>query len=250
MFLSRVAVVGGVLLLLSACSSEVSDSQASDAAAVNVQLGVSYMEQGQLERALKRLERALEFDEESVDAHLAIAHLYVTIEQPALAEKHYRSAIEIAPEQASVLNNFGAFLCSREQFDEAVELFLRAAGSPFYQTPEAAWSNAGICAFQAGDVDEAEEYLRRAVNQSPNFASALITLAELYYQRQDYFRARAFAERYASAGRLTPEFLMLGYRIEESLNNTEGQNRYQQRLFAEFPNSAQAQRLAGGEELE
>ena len=65
---------GVLALLLAACAS---NSQHKDkpheAAVYNVQLGLAYMNQGELERAKEKLDRALTQDPNSADVHSARA---------------------------------------------------------------------------------------------------------------------------------------------------------------------------------
>ena len=245
----RVLMALFALILLPACTTVDGDrDRARNVAEINTQLAIGYMEQGELERALERLETALRHDPDMVDAHLTSAHIYTTIGQTSKAESHYQRAYRLKPDNANVLNNYATFLCSIERYDEAIEKFSLAANSPFYRTPEAALANAGVCAHRAGMNEVAEEYLRQAIDRAPTFGDALITLAEIYFERQDYFRARAFVQRFQEVGRITPDFLLLGYRVEDRLGNPRDRDAFRERLINDFPDSSQARRLMRGDE--
>ena len=74
---------GGVLaaLLLVGCGSNAKrqTEKAHEAAVYNVQLGLAYMKQGDLERAKDKLDRAVKQDPDSPDVHSARATLFARL---------------------------------------------------------------------------------------------------------------------------------------------------------------------------
>jgi type IV pilus assembly protein PilF len=215
------------------------------AAQTNVQLGQGYLSQGRLELARDKLQKAVELDPRSVAAHTVIAVLYEKIDDRERARVHYRRASELAPESGDTLNNYAAFLCKEGAYAEADALFARAVADPFYKTPAVAHANRGACALSAGQVEQAEDSLRRAVQLSPAMPDALFGLARATFERGDFLRARAFVQRYEATGQAGADGLMLGYEVERKLGNVRGANEYRQRLLAQFPDSEAARRLEG-----
>ena len=132
-------------------------SQKQSAAETNLKLGQAYMQQGQLEEALDKLQKAIELDPQSAQAHTVLAVLLERIGRHEQAGKHYALSVEMAPTVGSVLNNYGAYLCRHDRHAEADALFLRALDDPFYRTPGAALANAGVCAVQAGGPPRSSE---------------------------------------------------------------------------------------------
>ncbi len=224
---------------LTACGSNPSrkdaNANAKEAAELQVKLGRGYMEQGELEVAMERLQRALRLDPRSVDAHTMMAVLNERINRPAQAESFYRKAERLAPDNGDVNNNLGAFLCGSGRQREADAYFLKALNDPFYRSPAAALSNAGVCALKAGDTAKAEEYFRRVLTTQPNNATALFELARLSYLKGDALRARAFVQRLEASAPADPVALDLGQRIETRLGDAAAARRYASRLQNEFP---------------
>ncbi len=218
-----------------------------DAAALQVKLGQGYLTEGELETARDKLQRALELDPTSVDAHTLTAVLNERINRPDVAEQFYRRAAELKPDDGAVNNNLGAFLCGRGKFEEAEPYFQRAFKDPFYRTPALAFTNAGVCAAKTGHVDSAEVYFRQALDIDPRNAVALFELSRLHLARGDLLRARAFLQRYEV---LVPtgdaEALDLGALIEERAGNAAAAEQYRQRLRREFPEYQPA--AEGGQE--
>lgn len=217
----------------------------SEAARVHTELGQKYLQQGKLEIALEKLDKALAFDPDYADAHTVIAVLYEKIGDSAKAEEHYRRAAQLKPKGGSELNNYGAFLCKLGRYDEAQGYFDRALSDPFYQTPAIALTNSGTCLLKAGKRDEAENALRAAVKDQPSNAEALFQLASTLYQKGDYFNARAFMQRFESTGQASPDALMLGRNIELRLGNGRAAGDYTRKLLHGYPESPQARSLDG-----
>lgn len=219
-------------------------TQREDAARVNAELGQKYMQQGKLELALEKLTRALAVDPNYANAHTVIAVLYENINDPVKAEEHYRRAAELKPKGGNELNNYGTFLCKLGRYDESQIYFDRALTDPFYKTPAVALTNAGTCLVKAGKRDAAEASLRKALELRPDESEALVQLASVLYDKGEYFKARAFVQRFeATAQSSRPDALMLGRNIELRLGNGHGAGEYTRKLLQDFPESEQARAL-------
>jgi type IV pilus assembly protein PilF len=235
-----------LLALLAGCASgsgsvERSGSASSarteeqDSAALQVKLGQGYLAQGELETARDRLRRALELDPRSVDAHTVMAVLHERINRPAIAERYYRRAYELKPEDGAVNNNYGTFLCGSGRYDEAQKHFETALADPFYRTPELAYANAGFCALRSGDPVRGEAMLRSTISLQPDHRGALFELARISHEKGDMLRARAFLQRYESISEPDPQALDLGARIEQQIGDRAAAARYRDALQEQFP---------------
>jgi len=212
----------------------------SKARAVEVQIerGRQYMDRGQYEIAHEALTKALAQDGKSVDANTLMAVLHERIKRPEGAEKYYRKAVELDPEDGATNNNYGAYLCRLQRYAEADKHFQRALQDPFYKTPQSALANGGVCARAGGDLAKAENYFRQALEADPRNAAALYELARISFDKTDYLRARAFIQRFESASRPDASALELAARIEERLGDGAAASRYRERLKTEFPDYA------------
>ena len=213
------------------------------AAALYTDLGQKYMAQGKLEIALENLKKALAADANHADAHTVVALLYERIGDNAKAEEHYRRAAELMPKAGGENNNYGAFLCKMGRYDDSAVYFVRAIADPFYKTPAVALTNSGTCAIKGGKLDVAEKDLREALNREPNNSEALFQMATVLYRKNDFFRARAFIQRYEAVGQQSADALLLGRNIELRLGNGKASQDYTSRLRERFPDSPQARSL-------
>jgi type IV pilus assembly protein PilF len=217
--------------------------QAVDAARVHTELAQHYMQQGDLQTALAKLNKALDFDPNYAPAHTVIAVLDERINKPVDAELHYRKAVQLEPVKGAPNNNLGVFLCKSGKGVEALAYFKKAVADPFYETPDVALTNAGVCQLGMNQMDGAKASFRDAIARNPRNAEALFQFANTLYLTKDTFRARAFIQRFDALGQTTPASLMLGHDIESSLGNPDGARNYRKRLIAQFPDSEQARNL-------
>ena len=240
---------GGVLavLLLTACSSSSAKRQtekAHEAAIYNVQLGLEYMNQGDLERAKDKLDRALTQDPGNPDVHSARATLYSRLKQKDKADEEFRTALRLAPHDPRMVNNYAVYLCENGRNDEGVKRFLEAARNPLYPTPEAAYTNAGVCLRAAKRDDEARVNFTRALQLKPNFAEAQFQLANLQFEHGEFAPARAGIDSFIGTYNATADLLLLGVRVARAQGDRLGAQRYARKLQLDFPGTDQARALA------
>lgn len=235
-----------ILFFTVACTTtdDKSEESSRKAAETNTALGRSYMDRGQYEIALEKLKRAVAHDKTYAPAHTLLGILYETIGETDEAGREYKKAVEYAPKNGEVNNNFGAFLCATGKGKDADRYFLAAVDDPFYPTPAIALSNAGACALRRGDVDKAEIFLRQSLEYDNKLAASLLPMAEVSYRQGQYLKARAFLQRFEAVGEMDEESLYLGYRIESKLGDEQAAGRYRLELLERYPGSAQAGRMA------
>jgi type IV pilus assembly protein PilF len=212
-------------------------------AVINTQLGVGYMQEGQLELAWQRLNKALDLDATYSPAHNAMALLYERLGETDKASYHYRRATELNPADSSAQNNYGQFLCRQGKAEEAEKRFLASVRNPLYPTPDVAYTNAGLCLYQSGNLEKAETYLRQALQINPRIAPALLRMSELSLETDRALVARGYLQRYLEVGKHTPRTLWLGVRIERQLGDRNAVASYSMSLKGNFPESPETSEL-------
>jgi type IV pilus assembly protein PilF len=247
----RLLVILSAIALTSACVTEVSGRQVPEAnpraaAESNMQLGVGYLRQGNLQAAQEKLERAVEQDPKLVEARLALGLVYERLDDPVEAEATYKRAVQVAGDDHDALNAYAAFLCRVEgRRDDALKYFDRAAEIPLskkYVNRAVIYTNAGVC-LKPVDLERSEEYLRLALRTDPRYREALLQMADVAHQRENNLQARAFLERYLAVGRATPAVLWLGVQIEQSNGDVAAAADYAKQLKQDFPASVETRLL-------
>lgn len=214
-------------------------------AETNVQLGLAYLQQGKLEIAQEKLLSAIEIEPDLPSAHIALAILNEQFNRPEQADRFYRQAIDLNPEDGVAHNNYGAFLCKQQRYAEAVAHYRKAVKDPIYSTPELAYENAGICAVQSGKVAEAEENFRLALNINPRLSVTLLQMARINHEQKRFLPARAYIQRFEEAGQHDPSSLWLAREIELALKDESRAEDYANQLKQRFPGAEETARLGG-----
>lgn len=234
----------GLALLAGCATNTAQDKRNKDAAAYNVQLGLAYMNQGDLQQAKDKLDRAIKQNPDSADVHSARAYLFEHLNDPAQADSEFRTALRIAPHDPQIINNYAVYLCQIGRTDEGVKRFLESARNALYQTPWAAYTNAGVCLHAAKRDDEARTNFERALQVRPNFPEATYQLATLEFARGELAPARKRIDAYLGSFEETPDLLLLGVRVARAQGDKMAAQRYARKLQLDFPSSDQTRALA------
>jgi type IV pilus assembly protein PilF len=236
LMLAALAGCGGVDTRAPSEDSDASShAQMSSKGQANLSLARNYLANDQVELALDRANRALRSDPESSDVQIVLGMIREEIGELDRAGANYERAAKLSPESGHVLNVYGVWLCKQGKPAEADAVFARALDDPFYKARDQALFNAAKCALQAGELDKAGAYGRLALQTAPENPAVLVLMADVQFQRRDYFSARAFVQRREALGNASPEFLSLAARIEMAAGDAAAAQRYQTRLREEFP---------------
>jgi type IV pilus assembly protein PilF len=220
-----------------------SKEQRDQAAAVNTELAVAYMKDGNLAAARDKIEKALQQNSKTAKTQITAGFIYDRLNDKRKAAHHYDQAVRLGKDDPDVLNNAAVYFCRNGDYKRGEQYLLQAATSPLYRTPEVAYVNAGRCARADGRAKDAEQHFRKALSINPKQPDALLMMAEVAHAAGNGLQARAFLERYAAVAPVTPSTLWLGRTIELGLGDTAQAQRYAQRLRNEFPMSTEAGKL-------
>ena len=248
MIIKRVVqlILLSTVFALASCGNQRESTRQSDgpdfkqAAELNVQLAIGYIQRDQLEAAKDKLDKAIKQDENNLEARKTMAYLLTRLGMNDEADEQYQAAISIKSSDPGLHNSYGAFLCSIDRADEAMEQFKSAYTHPFYETPYLAFANAGTCLLKQGDYVEAEAMLRKALRINPALPGALVSMAELGIKTKKYLMSRAYIERYHQRNKTTAQSLWIQVQAEKALGAKEYYIKYAKQLIAEFPDSDEA----------
>ena len=242
----RLILLLGVTLLVACVTTTTGDmrsgASSEEAARLNMDLGISYLRQGDYEDAVVKLKKSIQEEPNNATAHRALGLAYEELGDSKGAEKEYREAVQQGPDDADALNQLASFLCMKGDKPEAQKLFDRALDIPLYQDRAMLYVNAGTCVKNT-DLALAEAYLRNALSLQPDYPSALIQLGEVAYARQNYLQARAFLERYVVVSSTTANSLWLAYRVEVAMIDPVSAKIFADQLLNKFPASVEARML-------
>jgi len=242
-----------VVSLLTACSSTstvqsepVTKNEPVDArsrAEVHTMLAGEYYSRGNFAVALAETRAALKDDPSYAQAYNMQALVYMELREDAAARDAFAKALSIQPNNPEVLNNYGWFMCLRNEGTRGLELMKKASQDTLYPTPEKAYLSMGLCLRRMGRDAEAEDALRRAVLIRPDLIGALYNLAELSFQHGAVKDAENYLGRYMRLAQPTLDGLVLGVKIARANNDSASEQSYLQQIRRRFPDSPELQQL-------
>ncbi|MFM2322190.1 MAG: type pilus biosis protein PilF [Pseudomonadota bacterium] len=208
------------------------------AAETNVQLGLAYLQSGDVQRAHQKLLLAEQQAPESLQAQGAMGYFLESTGSLPSANTYYRRAIALNPKSGAAQNNYATFLCRQGRYLEADQHFLLALQDPTYLNTAQVYENAGLCAMQIPDSKKASAYFTQAITQDPKRAMSWLELGRISYQEKDYQQALQYLDHYMQLTKEpTPNALWLGAVLARALGDQSAAGRYTLMLQTRFPNS-------------
>lgn len=212
---------------------------------VYMQLGIRYLDLDRLELAKQNLQKAIEKEPGNARAYSALAVLNEKINHIDEARRHYETAWSLEPDDISIQNNYGKFLCERREFDRGLALLKQATGNLLNDRPWIGYTNAARCHLGMGQRTEAVSLLNQALDVNPSYPAALFEMQKISFQMSDYKAAKDYLQRYLAEGKHTAETLWIAYQTEQALGNFALANEYRALLLEKFPLSNEAKQVAG-----
>ena len=210
--------------LLCACEKQTPSPNAVSsynpkAAAFNVQLGLGYLKNGQMQRAKSKLLMALSEDPNNPEPNGAMAYYLETTGDLPQAEVFYKKAMSLSG-KGPELNNYGTFLCRHSRYVEAQKYFMQAVSDLNYLNTAGAYENAGLCALANHTPMQAAHYFQKALEQDPRKRQSLFQLSKIYYEQKKYTEAALLLQRFDARGK-TVESEQLGQEIAVALEKNK-----------------------------
>lgn len=236
--------------LLTACITTTTGSnpekwERSERAALHTQMGVNYLQQGQVKVAREELELALNIAPDSSVANHAMAKLQLQLGNLREAGAHYARAVRYNPDNIPARNDYGFFLCSRQEFEKGLEQLTAALNHPLNKTQYISLYGAAECERQAGNTEKAVGYYETALRLQPDMRPALLKMAYIQFDRGAHLKTRAYLERFFADNFYTDESLFLAVRNELALERRDLAADYARLLRTRFPNSDKIAELQG-----
>ena len=215
-------------------------------AQLHAEIAAGFYERGQMEVALQELATATKLDAKNPKIYNVYGLVYAMLGEDSKATANFQTALELAPNDSEIRQNWGWYLCTHGKARESLPEFEQAVRNPLYKTPDIALANAGKCAAEVGDNRRADEYFKRALSVNPNNAVAAYNLSLLAYREQRLDEARGIMRRVMQQPTPPAEALYLGMCIERKLGDRSAEASYVSQLRNRYPDSAEAKAIPPG----
>ncbi len=170
---SRKFFLAVVICFLCSCASQEDQKQIA-AAFINTNLGLYYLQSGNIEEAKEKLLLALKQNPKDCAANDAMAYFLERTGNLKDAERYYLRAIDLSLRNGVGIgasqNNYGTYLYRRNRFSEAMNYFVLATKDPNYLSLANAYKNAGLAALKLNDQAKSNEFFRKAKLNNPSIA--------------------------------------------------------------------------------
>lgn len=174
------------------------------------QLGMAYVQEGDLEGGLKQLLEAAETNSENAALQHKIAFVYSKLGELDVSIRHFNKALELRPNFPVAQNNLGQVYLRLEQWDSAMELFRKTANNVLYRTRHIAYTNIGYIHHRRGEYGKAIESYKKALGFSRTHSPAYDNMGLAYEMLEEYELA---IESYRKAIENTPEIALSHLRL-------------------------------------
>jgi tetratricopeptide (TPR) repeat protein len=153
------------------------------------------------------------------------------------AEGFFEQAVRDDPTSAEAYYGLGSSYLNRQKNKEARDGFQRALKlhASYQGTPPNAWNNLGILAAREGDLDQAIEDFRHALQIDPDHIIALDNLGSAYRQKKDWPAAQQVLERALALNPEDPEANYSLGMIYAQQNDAQHAYEYLQKAIAVRP---------------
>lgn len=184
MFLLRLCVV---IFLISSCKSF--NDRSEERAQLRLQLGNSYMNQGNYPLALKELLEAEKLEPNNPQIHNSLGLLYFAREKFDLSIKHFSHAYELDNKFTDAKNNLARVYIEVKQYSAAERLLKEAYTDLTYQFQIKTDMNYGLLEFSRGRFKEAKKYFKKVLQIDREDCFAQVFLGRSFLELKELIPA-------------------------------------------------------------
>lgn len=207
-----------------------------------VELARNYIGEGDWKNAERNLKLAAQIDPDNAEVHEAFALVYQSTGEFELAEENFKKAIKQQQNFSRARNNYAAFLFSQSRFEEAEVQLNYVVQDTLYSSRPQAFVNLGICRLKLFDTAGAEQAFVRALSMDRSNVIAMLEVASLRFDADDYDAATRYYEGYRRTVRQqSSRGLWLGVRLAQKTGDRDAEGSYALALSNLYPESVEYQ---------
>jgi Tfp pilus assembly protein PilF len=178
-----------VLCLTVSCASTPKEDKLQKAKA-HYQLGVSYLNDNNIQPAFVEFQKALELNPDDKETLNAIGVIYLLkLEDYPRAIEFLQKALRLDRNYSEAWNNLGVAYERTGKYNEAVEAYKAALLNTFYRNPEKALNNLGRVYYRTRRYDDAIDAYKEAIKRVSDFSLPYYGLALCYNAAGKYGNA-------------------------------------------------------------
>ncbi|MDD5687707.1 MAG: tetratricopeptide repeat protein [Elusimicrobia bacterium] len=150
-------------------------------------LGFLFYIQKDYNNAIQHFKKVIELEPNYAKVHFELGNLYLDIKEYAKAIQEYQKVIEISPNEATVYNNLGVLYRILKDYNSAIQEYQKAI--ELNPDDEKAHNNLGVLYCNQKSYDKAIQEYQKALKINPNYFEAYCNLATAYCGLKRYDEA-------------------------------------------------------------
>lgn len=163
-------------------AADAGNSPAADRAQIHLELAQGYFQRGEFDVALSEANAALQSEPDDAAALTMRALVYSALHEAADARADYRRALSLEPDNPTLDQDYGWFLCNQRRYGESFR-FLRQALAPQDSLPSAkTYLALGVCEYRDARFTDAVQTLTQGLRAQPGNPALQTDLAMALYR--------------------------------------------------------------------
>ena len=157
--------------------------------------GVKHMEARETAAAFNAFREAVLLDDTAAHYYDALGVSLLQLQRPDLALPQFERALALDPNFGNALFHMGLTLTEMRRWADALDSLKKAVNMPMLPVPQLAWQTLAVAMLNLGQLGEAENALRFALNLDPEMSSGHYNLGLVLVAANRKDEARAAFRR-------------------------------------------------------
>lgn len=222
-----------VLVALAGCVSTIEEKSRGidkqQALEAHLELGLTYLQKRDRDRALRAFTEAHKLDPRSAEAWQGIALVHQLNGENEQADEKFQKALKSKPtfSMSNIEMSYAQFLYENNRCDDAKQILEKARRDISFPNRPNALYMLGLCALKSNDQSLAKGTFEHTLNLNSRHVGAAIELADLAFANREYSEAKKYLDTYSTnARKKNARSLWLGIRIERIFGNRDKEASY------------------------
>ncbi len=207
-------------------------------------LGLAYLEQGQVAQAENNLNQALQLVPDDQQIQLAMIAFFMQTDAHQKAKQLYDSLLARYPDDHQILHNYGTFLCQQGEYRSAIGYFQQAIRSG---DAADSYENMARCAAKHGFLSESIASLQNLIQVSPNRTDILLEFGHWFIKNEQWPQVTSVIHEYEKIVPVSAELLWLKLQLALKQKNQMQVTQLGEQLTMLYPFSQPAKRYLSHE---
>ncbi len=236
---AMLVVIAGLVACGGTSNVKTSTSDNPDVLHKKIQLGKSYIQNGNFERARFHLRDALKMAPESAEVHDALALMFMATDEMALADEYFQKSLSREPNNSRYRNNYASFLMSQQRYDDAAVQFQRVVDDVLYENRTDAMVSLAVCKRELNDSAAAADLFAKVLRFNRLHPVALYYTSLMHYDAGSISMAYNYWQRLNMSNNESAASLLLGIKIAEAQGRQNDAASMAIKLSSLYGNSAE-----------